>query len=261
MRQDPAFDKSVTAAEVVGALGLPPTSLVNRRVPKTLLLENAAFTSADKKLIREGIESVTWVAALKPTVIGVPEYRDSEREYLEIAVLTLEMRDEARPARLIEIMHRAIPYPVLLIADEGSRVTFSCAHKRRSQSEADRVVLDGEVISATPSGAPDAVREPFLNSLSLTGQPRRSLYELYGGWTNALVAFQSSVVSGRFELPASDEQARRRIEALDEIAGIDSEIKRLRAAAKKEKQMNRRVEINLDLARLRNRRESLLQAL
>ena len=261
MRQDPAFDKSVTAAEVVGALGLPPTSLVNRRVPKTLLLENAAFTSGDKKLIREGIESVTWVAALKPAVIGVPEYRDAEREYLEIAVLTLEMREESRPARLIEIIHRAIPYPVLLIADEGSRVSVSCAHKRRSQSEADRMVLDGEVVSAAPADSADAVRTPFLNSLSLASQPRGSLHELYGGWVNVLVAFQSSAVSGRFELPASDEHARRRIEALDEIESIDSEIKRLRAAAKKEKQMNRRVEINLDLGRLRSRREALLQEL
>ena len=246
---------------VLGAFALPPPSLVNRRVPKTLLLENAAFTSADKKLIREGIEAVTWVAALKPAVIGVPEYRDAEREYLEVAVLTLEMRNEARPARLIEIMHRAVPYPVLLIADEGSLVTVSCAHKRRSQSEADRVVLDGEVMSAAPSAAPDTVRSSFLNSLSLTGQPRGSLYELYSGWMNALIAFQSSVVSGRFELPASDEHACRRIKALDEIEDVDLEIKRLRAAAKKEKQMNRRVEVNLDLARLRNRREALLQEL
>jgi hypothetical protein len=61
---------------------------VNQRVPKKLLLENGAPTAADKRLINEGIEELLWLAALKPTTIGVPEYRDEVREYLEIASCT-----------------------------------------------------------------------------------------------------------------------------------------------------------------------------
>ena len=65
-------------------------------MPKKLLLENGAPTAADKRQINDGIEELLWVAALKPTTIGVPEYRDDVREYLEIAVLSLVLRPMPR---------------------------------------------------------------------------------------------------------------------------------------------------------------------
>ena len=74
---------------LLAALDLPASSRVDQRVPKKLLLENGAPTAADKRLINDGIEELLWLAALKPTTIGVPEYRDDVREYLEIAVLRL----------------------------------------------------------------------------------------------------------------------------------------------------------------------------
>ena len=76
----------------IAALDLPASSRVDQRVPKKLLLENGAPTAADKRHINDGIEELLWLAALKPTTIGVPEYRDDVREYLEIAVLRLTLR-------------------------------------------------------------------------------------------------------------------------------------------------------------------------
>jgi len=57
-------------------------------VPKKLLVEQGAPTSADKRVINDGIEELYWIAALKPTIIGVPEFRSDEREYQDISVLT-----------------------------------------------------------------------------------------------------------------------------------------------------------------------------
>ena len=108
----------MTLSRVVDALRLPPEARVERRVPKTLLLEHGAPTAADKRQIQDGIEEITWVAALKPATIGVPIYRDATREYLEVAALTMRLRGRARGSRLIELVHRAIPYPVLLITED-----------------------------------------------------------------------------------------------------------------------------------------------
>ena len=81
----------MTTMDVLAALSLPPEARVDQRVPKKLLVENGAPTTADKRQINEGIEEIIWLAALKPTTIGVPEYRDAVREYLEIAVLSLNL--------------------------------------------------------------------------------------------------------------------------------------------------------------------------
>src|SRR5437870_4021719 len=101
------------------ALELPAQALVNQRVPKKHLLDNAAVTASDKKAITEGIDELVWVAAMKPATIGVPAYEDPERQYLEIAVLTLALREGAKAGRLRELVHRAIPYPVVLLTADA----------------------------------------------------------------------------------------------------------------------------------------------
>jgi hypothetical protein len=137
----------VKASLLLDALDLPACARVAKRVPKTMLHENGAPTAADKRQINEGIEQLVWVAALKPTTIGVAEYRDELREVLEIAVLQLTLRIDAKVGRLIELVHRAVPYPVLLIAEQGSNSSLSLAQKRWSQAEAGKTVLEGDVIT------------------------------------------------------------------------------------------------------------------
>ena len=82
--------RNMSTAALINALALPPDARVDQRVPKKLLLEQGAPTAADKRQLQDGIEEMSWVAALKPNNIGVPVFRDDVREYLEIAVLTAD---------------------------------------------------------------------------------------------------------------------------------------------------------------------------
>ena len=159
----------MTAFDPLAALALPADAHVDRRVPKTLLIENGAATAADKQRIRDGVEEIRWLAVLKPTTVGVAEYRDAVREYLEIAVLTLTLRARVRTERLTELVHRAVPYPVLLFACGRERLSvLSLAHKRWSQAEAGRTVLDGGIISAPLGrGGGDELTDAFMCALAL----------------------------------------------------------------------------------------------
>jgi hypothetical protein len=237
--------------QLIFALDLPTGSRVDRRVPKKLLLENGAPTAADKRSINEGIEELLWLAALKPTTIGVPEYRDDAREYLEIAVLRLTLRKGTRATRLIELVHRAVPYPVLLLTEQGERPGLSAVHKRWSQSEAGKTVLESAVIAAEwEAASDDGCWRAFGDALALGRQPRITLYALYQGWIDTLLALQAARVTGAFAVAANAEHAAARRDALRECARLDAEIARLRAAAAKEKQMARQVALNLELKRV-----------
>jgi acyl-CoA synthetase (AMP-forming)/AMP-acid ligase II len=239
------------ASLLLDALELPATAMVNKRVPKTMLQEHGAATAADKRQINEGIEQLLWVAALKPTTIGVAAYRDELREVLEIAVLQLTLRAGAKAGRLIELVHRAVPYPVLLVVEQGSQSSLSLAPKRWSQAEAGKTVLEGDVVSVGWDAEQDGERWPaFRNALGLGQQPGTSLETLYQGWIDTLLALQAARLTGAFAVPTNPEQAGLRREALQECSRLAREIARLRATAAKEKQMARRVELNLELKRL-----------
>lgn len=241
----------MTGADIITALELPASARVDQRVPKKLLLENGAPTAGDKRSINDGIESLYWIAALKPTTIGVPAYRDDIREYLEIAVLHLGLRPKAKALRLTELVHRAIPYPVLLIVEQGVSISISAAHKRWAQNEAGKTVLADEVVNADISPVDmSACRPDFRTSLSLARQPSGDLHGLYQGWIDALLAWLAARRTGRFRVSDSPASTLARREALAACTRLEAELRRLRAAAAKEKQMNRRVDINLSIQRL-----------
>ena len=244
------------------ALALPPDALIDRRVPKTLLIENGAFVTGDRRRIREGIEELRWLAALKPSTVGIAEYRDTEHEYLEIAVLKLELRPAAHSERIVELVHRAVPYPVLLIGWRQGTPEFSLAHKRRSLGEMDKTVLNGEIVATRVCG--DCPAEPlaaFRNALALECQPRGTLKDLYQGWIDTVQAFRAATITGRFRILSTAAAAFDREAALREYWHLSERIAKVHSVASKENQMSRRAEMNMELARLRAERNAALKRL
>ena len=226
----------------INALALPASCRVDQRVPKKLLVENGAPTSVDKRLINDAIEEIQWVAALKPNTVGVNEYRDGEREYLEVAVLCITARNALQDdgavvannrfniLRLTDLVHRAVPYPILLLLAAPQRLFLSLAHKRWAQNEAGKVVLDGE--PATVDVALDLTAEhPFVQSLALTRQPQANLLALYQGWMDCLTAWQAAQYTGTFTATSTPAQAAARRDALRTFQRLELENTRLRALA------------------------------
>lgn len=252
----------MTLDDLIAALGIPAGAMVNQRVPKTLLVKNGAPTAADKCLINEGVEAVQWLAALKATTIGVPEYRDSMREYLEITVLRADLRAGANANRLAELIHRAIPYPVFLVTQQDSDFSLSLAHVRWSLAQVGETVLDGNiVITKDLAGVREEIARAFLKALSFLAQPRGSLYTLYQGWADTLLALEAARITGAFRVAGGVEDSEERREALLACAQLEAEINRLRAAARKEKQVAKLVSLNLELKQLEARLESARQRL
>lgn len=243
--------------QVIAALELPRPAFVWQRIAKKLLIENGAATSDDKKRINEGIEELTWVASLKPNNVGIPSFRDDSREYLEIAILVLVLRPIAKASRVIELIHRAIPYPVLLISGQAESISISMANKRQAHNAPEKNVIEDCVTECEITGQREA--ECFLQSLAFGLQPRTHMYAFYQGWLACLDAFRAAQITGRFDGPNDSAGQELRRKALSEYARIKREIAALRSQAEKEKQLSRRVEVNLQLKQLTDQLEETKQ--
>ena len=254
----------MTVNDFEAALGLPIGSRVGQRVPKKLLVENGAPTAADKRLINDRVEEIQWLAALKPNTIGVPAYSDDVREYLEIAVLCLTLRGEpitaANLARLAELVHRAVPYPVLLLLDTPQGLSVSLAHKRWAQNEAGKVVLDGDVMTtALNTNAADATdandtaqttHAAFIQAVALRHQPQGNLMDMYQGWMVCVLAWQVARHTGLFKIENSLQCLSNKREQLQKIERLTIDATRLRTQSAKAKQLAKQVELNLALQRV-----------
>lgn len=260
-------------SELVGALRLPASCRVDQRVPKKMLAEHGAPTAADRRLLTDGIEELQWIAALKPGTVAIPEHRADGREYLEVAVLSVLVRATHGKAsqwlRLAELVHRAVPYPLLLVQalvpstaatpDDGpppppAQLALSLAHKRAAQNEAGKVVLDGELVRSellgTDPGAASVVGS-LLEAMALDRQPHQDLMALYQGWMDCLTAAEAARLTGNFRLPNGPTAAAAQREALRACQRLEQEAARLRSLAAKERQVAKRAALNLALQNLR----------
>ncbi|WP_332304326.1 DUF4391 domain-containing protein [Rhizobium sp. GR12] len=230
---------------VVDALGLPANARVDIRVPKKMLIEQGAHTSSDKRAIQDGIDELVWFAACKPASVGVPTFMDDVREYVEIAVIGCTFRADVKSNRLIELIHRAIPYPVILITADDRGIGVSLAHKRRAQNEAAKVVTDRNAITCLfDPTMPPPNEKAFLDSLELSKQSHRDLFALYDGWMARVEAMNAANLSGSFVVSTDDRQITRRRAAIEEYERLNKENLLLRSHAAKAKQISQRVDLN-----------------
>jgi len=255
-----------TAATALAALGLPAAALVQQRVPKKLLIDNGAITAGDKRVITEGVDEIHWLASLKPSTVGVPAFVDGGeppvREYLELAVVSVQLRADAKEHRIAELVHRAIPYPLLLLLEQPGALNLSVGHVRWAQNEAAKVILDGDPYEARIDGStPVAAVRSLLQALTLTQLPRTDLFALVQGLIDVLTGFRASLLTGCPSTPPTRERAAAQRLALQRCIEIDSQIAQLRGAAVKEKQLPRQVALNLDVRRLTAERAKLIVSL
>lgn len=232
-------------SEMIAAFTLPPNCYIDQRVPKKMLVEHGAPTASDKRLINEGIDELFWHAALKPANIGVPAHRDSVREYIEIEILCVALRQGANQKRITELIHRAVPYPVVLIATTSDGTSLSLAHKRWSQGESGKVVVEDVYQTRSFSeGEQSQQKASFLSSLALAQLSRENLHTLYQSWHDRVTALAASQITGTFKVPDNTSQGTALRSELDNYKRLQRDIAFLRALAIKERQLNRRVELN-----------------
>lgn len=241
-------------------LAIPETCYLGKRVFKKLFHENAKLGATDNKALRDDIDTVTWVYTLKPTTIPIHAYKDDEREYDEVALLQVDLKTQKRTGRIAEIIHRAIPYPLVLVFVFETSVAISLAHKRFSQAERGAVVAEEfvttEWITLAPGAGPPPgsgstpIQQAFLDSLAVTKLPQMHFYAFYSALMDRLVALDCARLTGEYRIEAAAERREVRRECLAQCHELEVRIAETRAAAKREKQINRLADLNVEIRRL-----------
>ena len=286
---------SVFSVYSVVNIGFPESAYLHKRVPKKQFLESGELVASDKKLFRENVKNVYWEYTLKPSTCPVLPFRDNEREYLEVAVLQVEMNSQKGHKRIAEIIHRIIPYPLMIgfyigttghtankpqntqnTQKEGdlfgeadpsvssvysvvnqSLIALSIAPKRFSQAEHGAFVAERFYTTGwMNSGALNDREAAFIASLAWSNMPLQNYGSLYNAWTDRFAGYECSVLSGTFAIG----KAGDRLERLTRCREIESRISELRGQLKKAA-FNRQVELNTQIKKFEQELKQLAEEL
>lgn len=230
----------ISLEALASAFSLPPGE-PPRRVPKATLAEHAP-TASDRKLIESKLARLDWIAAINPATTGIAAGSADGLTIDTINLLAAQTRGPM-PPRLAEIIHRAIPKPVVLIHRDVSGeagAALSLAPKRAAEREADRVVTTALFDTGTLS----ELDRTFLKALSLPHLPTHDLAALYVGLIERTEAIAAARAFGRaFRLPKSQPELADWREALAAVTLHRAEIAGLTAAIRKECRLSIKVEL------------------
>ena len=237
--------------QLYAAMGIPEGCRLGKRIFKKLFHENSELGTTDKKAFKDDIDKVTWMFKLEPNSVLIPALANDEREYLEVAVLQVDCKTQKRTGRIAQIIHRAIPYPLMIVFSYESLVLISLAHKRFSQSEKGAIVAEefhnSDWVDLT---CPSDVQTSFLNSLELKSVPHTNLFAFYSSVVDRMTALECSRLTGTWSQNENREDYALRRKSMAKCRELEMEISGLRAEIKKEEQFNRRVELNVKIKEL-----------
>lgn len=239
-----------------------------------MFYEHVALTASDKKWFSNDISSIRWQYALKPENSYIPAATQELYCWEEIAVLEVELHETSHVQRLAEIIHRGIPYPLLLLfLDENATAAsatsekvciLSVAEKRDAQSgkQASRLhrLWISEAISETQLNE-DTPAYHFLTALSFTQQPRLNMQAFYESWIRAFSAHEASAISGRFQLPDGPEARKQQQQTLDELRSMQQQMQALRARLRNAEAFSKKVQLNMEIKALETKLKEVTHTL
>ena len=244
------------------SMAIPEACQLGKRVFKKLFHENAKLGVTDKKAFREDIDTITWQYTLKPSTIPIQVYEDKHREYLEVAVLQVNLKTLRRTSRIAEIVHRAIPYPLVIVFVLEPVCALSVAHKRFSQAEKGAIVAEDFIITDwIDLSAPTAIQKHFFASLAVSTLPHTHFFAFYSALVDRLVALDCARLTGEYRLESTAAKRTARSKRLAACHELEIRIAECKAAIKKETQFNRQVELNTKMKDLEKKLIALAHGL
>ena len=240
-------------------MAIPESCKLGKRVYKKLFHDNAKLNATDKKALQDDVDTILWHYTFKPTTIPIQPYADDQVEYLEIALIQVNLKQIGRVKRLAEIIHRAIPYPLIAVFTFDKDCLISLAHKRFSQAEKEAIVAyNFQSTGWIDLENPTTIQDDFLNSMNITSWSHTNFFVFYKSALNRLIALACAEHTGSFSLCLpSGLSIENQIEKLKQIEKLRQEQLELRNKLKKEKNLGTQVQLNSQFALVRDKIQML----
>ena len=207
----------------------PPSTIVNRPIPKSKILERAHPTTRLKELLTHQIQQILWHAKLAPETIRIP----ATHQVPEIQIFHLHLKGKEIHPDLLQLLDKTIPQPILFTIETSERkLAHSAAHKRPSEADASQWVV-GSRFTSDFIPAEKLARLPLPTALDLS-----RLYTALLSPLLPLTPWRTESLSGLIERCGAHQSLLRRIALLT-------------AKVNREKQFNRRVTLNQELNTLK----------
>ncbi|MDP1697901.1 MAG: DUF4391 domain-containing protein [Xanthomonadaceae bacterium] len=208
----------------------PKSSAFGKVLPKSKIYEHSGANTRLKDLFVKQVEQIVWQYKLAPETINLP----ARKGVPEIQIFGLQLKTPELHREVLRCIDRAVKFPILFELVFAGRTQVVAAYKRPGEADATHWTLSDYFASDwLPADSPRATMPVALNLGSLYTQLLLPLIPLPARPQESLAAL---------------------VERVTKVQAAQREVDKTVARLEREKQFNRKVEIN---ATLRQRKAEL----
>lgn len=205
----------------------PKKAKFGRMVAKSKIYSRAKPSRKIQENFVSQVGKITWGYKLAPETINLP----AQSNIKEIEVFEIALKSETIDQNILKCIDKAIAHPIIFHLVFNDQIKVIATNKRPSEADAHKRVI-GDNYFSTEWQPSDTPREALPVALDIA-----ALYE--------------HLLRAIMPLPARDgEELTKQVERLGLIMLKEKEHKKLKTRIDKEKQFNRKVEMNAKLRTL-----------
>lgn len=212
----------------------PKQAAFGKVLPKSKIYQHARPTKRLQQLFVDQVSRIIWQYKLSPETVNLP----SRAGVPEIHIFTIELKVGELDEGVLRCIDKAISFPIFYELVFEDRVKEIAAYKRPSDADSSKWVV-GDYFDTEWQPA-DAERDPLPVSLDLAS--------LYAQMLRQLMPFAAR----------EGESLKAHAERLAAVRSKELQYRKLEGRLEREKQFNRKVELNAELRTVKNELEALI---
>ena len=210
-------------------IALPRTTEFNRRIPKQKFYENMDISPRLKKVFVEYVKIIYWKNKIAVSTTNLAAGKD----VTELEVFEIRLNSPITDDNLLRQIDRQIPYHILFILEYENKYQAWIGYKEAAMSGNNAFKVSGYYHT-------EWLEEDKL-TLNMEGLNLDAVYENY----------VRQIAGDRLERETSGERLKESIERDEKRQQLQKQIDVLTARIRKEKQLNKQMEMNSQLKELK----------
>lgn len=215
-------------------LGLPKTTEFNKRIPKQKFYENMNISPALKKVFTEQVKVIYWRNKIAASTLNLAQ----GNKVTELEVFEVKLNSRELDNTFLHQIDKEIPYHILFLLEYQGKYQAWIGYKEAASGN--------KAFNVHEYYHTDWLEEPELH-LKLEGLNVDVVYE----------NFIRQIAGDRLKADVSEEGLKESVERDKRRRELEKQIAALQAKIRKEKQLNRQVEMNAQLKELKKELKKL----
>lgn len=215
--------------------GLPKSTEFNKRIPKQKFYDNLTVSPTLKRSFVDQIRIIYWANKIAPSTVNLAE----GKAVTEIEVLLVRLNQDTLDENVLRQIDREIPYHILFVLEYDGKYKAVIGYKEAAGSGKAAFKVDRYYQT---EWMPEEKLPVYLDGLNID-----TVYE----------NFVRQIAGDVLQAATPHESLKESVARDDRRDALQKQINKLQAKIRKEKQLNRQMEMNAELKKLRKELEGL----